>query len=81
MQAAFNHNSSIEREIRVSAANVNFKVEGDCVVTSNGTEIVRYFGHDRELHLGKKVQILRKSCFERCDYLEKIDFEVGAEPE
>jgi hypothetical protein len=65
--------------IRVAPGSINFKVEDNLLVTSGGTEIVRYFGQDRELHIGKKVHILRKSCFQGCDSLEKIDFEVGSE--
>jgi hypothetical protein len=67
--------------IRVVPGNLHFKVEGHFLVTSDATEIVRYFGLDRELHIGKTVRILRKSCFECCHHLDKINFEHGSELE
>jgi hypothetical protein len=67
--------------IRVAPGCVNFKVEGNFLVTSDGTEIVRYFGLDREPHIGKKVQILQKSCFEGCAHIDKVRFEVGSKLE
>jgi hypothetical protein len=60
--------------IQIGRGSDNFKVEDNLLVTSGGTDIVRYFGQDRELHIGNKVHILRKSCFQGCDSLEKIDF-------
>jgi hypothetical protein len=44
-------------------------------VTSGGTEIVRYFGRELEVKVPAKVAILRKSCFEGCNQLERIEFE------
>jgi hypothetical protein len=68
-------------EIQVARENPNFKVEGDLVVTSDGTEIVRYFGQDGEIAVGKKVKVLRKSCFEGCKHPVHIHFEAGSEVE
>jgi hypothetical protein len=51
-------------EIQVAPGWLNFKVEGTLLVTSNGTEIVRYFGLDREIIVGKNVKVLGKLCFE-----------------
>jgi hypothetical protein len=67
--------------LRVAPGNVNFKIEGTLLVTSDGTEIVRYFGVDREIVVVQKVKVLGKSCFEGCKHLDRIDFEVGSELE
>jgi hypothetical protein len=67
--------------IHVAPGSLHFQVEGDMLVTSGGTEIVRYFGLDREIIVGKKVQVLGKSCFERCNHLHHIGFEIGSELE
>jgi hypothetical protein len=67
--------------IQVAPENVNFKIEGSQLVTSNGTEIVRYFGLDREIVIGRQVKVLGKSCFEGCDHLDNIYFEPGSELE
>jgi hypothetical protein len=66
-------------EIKVAPGNPNFKIEGNLLVTVNGREIVRYFGLDRDIIIGKNVQILRKSCFESCKHVDGIDFEIDSE--
>jgi hypothetical protein len=67
--------------MEVAPGGLHFKIEGSLLVTSDGTEIVRSFGQDREIVVGKKVKVLRKSCCEACQHLDKIDFEVGSELE
>jgi hypothetical protein len=67
--------------IQVAAANEKFKVEGNLLMTSDGTTIVRYFGLDRSIVVGKEVKILGTSCFEGCAHLDRIDFEIGSELE
>jgi hypothetical protein len=68
-------------EIKVVPDNANFRVERNMLVTSDGTEIVRYFGLDREIVIGGKVKVLGKSCCERCKHLDQIRFEIGSELE
>jgi hypothetical protein len=53
----------------------NFTVEGNLLLTSYGTEIVRFFGQVLEITVPAKVVILRKSCFEECEPIETIRFE------
>jgi hypothetical protein len=67
--------------IRVAPGSLSFKVEGNLLVTSDGTEIVRCFGLDRGIIVSKTVKFLRKSCFVSCKHLERIDFELGSELE
>jgi hypothetical protein len=64
--------------IQVAPGSLNFKVEGALLVTADGTKIVRYFGRDREIIIGKQVKVLRKSCFEGCKHLDRIGFEPGS---
>jgi hypothetical protein len=65
--------------IGIAPENLNFKIQGNMLVTSNGKEIVRCFGLDREIVIGKRVQVLRKSCFAKCKHIDRIDFEIGSE--
>jgi hypothetical protein len=64
--------------IQVAPGSLNFKVEGALLVTADGTKIVRYFGLDREIIIGKQIKVLGKSCFEGCKHLVRIDFEPGS---
>jgi hypothetical protein len=68
-------------KIQVAPGNANFTIEGSQLVTSDGTELVRYFGVDREILVGKKIQVLGKSCFEGCKRIVEIEFELGSELE
>jgi hypothetical protein len=68
-------------EIQVAAGNVNFKIEGSQLVTSDGTAIVRYFGEDSKIFVGNKVRVLGKSCFEGCTHIDEIEFDLGSELE
>jgi hypothetical protein len=67
--------------IQVITGNLDFKVEGDFLVTSDGTEILRYFGLHPEIVADKRVKVLRKSCFEGCNHIAQIAFEIGSELE
>jgi hypothetical protein len=68
-------------EIQVAPGSLNFKVEGNLLVTSDGTQIVRYFGMDREITVGRRIRVLGKSCFEGCKHLDRINSEIGSELE
>jgi hypothetical protein len=48
-------------------------------MTSDGIEIMREFGLDQALLISKRVKVLRKSCFESCNQLHEINFEIGPE--
>jgi hypothetical protein len=67
--------------IQVAPAGLHFRVEGALLVTSHGTKIVRCFGRNRHIVVGKTIRVLGKSCFEDCRHLERIDFESGSELE
>jgi hypothetical protein len=62
------------REIRVAAGCHIFMIEGNMLLTSFATEIVRYFGEELEIIVPSKVEILGKSCFEACNEFEQILF-------
>jgi hypothetical protein len=68
-------------EIQVAPENVNFKIEGSQLITSDGTAIVRYFGEDPQIFVGARVKVLRKSCFEGCKHIIEIEFELGSDLE
>jgi hypothetical protein len=64
--------------IEMARESRNFIVEGNLLLTSEGTEIVRYFGRELAVTIPAKVEILRKSCFEECNQIETIQFENGS---
>jgi hypothetical protein len=61
--------------IRIEPGSENFKVDGNFLLTSDGIELVRYFGRELEVVVPKKVEILRRSCFEECNQVETVLFE------
>jgi hypothetical protein len=61
-------------EIRVSAGNQRFVVEGNMLLTSDKTELVRYFGRELEVHVPLNIEVLGKSCFEFTNQLETVIF-------
>jgi hypothetical protein len=61
--------------IEVAAGSRNFLVQRGLLTTADGTVIVRYCGSDQEVIVPKAVELLGKSCFESCHYLENVVFE------
>jgi hypothetical protein len=66
------------REIAVARGSRKFIVKGHLLLTSRGTEIVRYFGRELEVIVPKKVEILQRSCFEACHHVERVRFEKAS---
>jgi hypothetical protein len=62
----------------MAPGNRNFTVEGHLLMNAEGTEIVRYFGREVEVIVPKKVETLRKSCFEGNNSIERVLFENGS---
>jgi hypothetical protein len=46
--------------IQLAPGNRNFTIEGNLLVTSDGTEIVKYIGRELEVQVPAKVEILKK---------------------
>jgi hypothetical protein len=67
--------------IQVAPGSQDFKIEANVLATSDGTELVRYFGLDPGIFVWRKVKVVRNSCFEGCKHLGRIDFETGSELE
>jgi hypothetical protein len=61
--------------IRVAPESQHFVVEGNLLLTANGTVIVRYFGREPRMIVSKHVEVFGESCFESCDMVEQIVFE------
>jgi hypothetical protein len=61
--------------IDIDPGNLRFIVRGNTLVTSDGTEIVRSFGDEREIFVGSEVEVLQKLCFESSRHLTKLIFE------
>jgi hypothetical protein len=66
-------------EMRIAPGNRNFMIHRNMLLTSDGTEIVRYFGREYDLLVRTNVEVLGQSCFESCKLLEGIRFEGGSE--
>jgi hypothetical protein len=77
--AAFVHCPLIS--IEVDPGSLNFQVEGNLLVRSDGTEILRCFSLDREIVARKNVKVIGKSCFEGCQHLGQMVFEPGSQLE
>jgi hypothetical protein len=52
-----------------------FTVGGDLLLSGNGSEIMRIFGLELEVIVPAKVEMLKKSCFESCDHVERVLFD------
>jgi hypothetical protein len=48
------------------------------MLPSNGTEIVKYFGWERDVPVPVDVEVLQKSNFESCNHVAKVVFENGS---
>jgi hypothetical protein len=64
--------------IQIERGSRNFKIEGNLLLASDGNEIVRSFGGELEVTIPAKVEILKKSCFEGCNHIERLLFENGS---
>jgi hypothetical protein len=64
--------------IRVASGSQNFIVDGNLLLTSDGCKVVRCFGQVREVIVRATVEMLGKSCFEKCKHLERVVFENGS---
>jgi hypothetical protein len=65
--------------IGIAPESRKFTMEGNLLLASEGTEIVRYFGRELEVTVPLKVEILRKSCFEACSHIQEIHFGNGSQ--
>jgi hypothetical protein len=61
--------------IAIAPGNQNFIVRGQSLLTSDGTEIVIYFGFEREIFVPREVEVLQKSCCESLEHLTELVFE------
>jgi hypothetical protein len=50
--------------ITVAPGNQNFRIEGNALITSDGTKIVRHIGNELEIIVSRTVEIFGKLCFE-----------------
>jgi hypothetical protein len=64
--------------IDVDPRNRRFIVRGNALLTSDGTEIVRCFGFEREIFLPIRVELLQKSRFEAMRLLTELNIESGS---
>jgi hypothetical protein len=62
-------------EITITPGNRSLILRGNTLVTSDGTEIVKSFGLEREIFVAREVAILHKSCFESLKCLRALKFE------
>jgi hypothetical protein len=65
-------------KIQVAEGSRKFIVEGNLLLSSHGTKIVRYFGRERKVVLPRKVELLKKSCFAASTQIESLRFEDGS---
>jgi hypothetical protein len=53
-------------------------MEGNLLLTGNGTEIVRYFGRELKLIVPRQIEVLGESCLEQCPLIARVVFEEGS---
>jgi hypothetical protein len=66
------------KAIDIDPGNRNFIVRGNTLVTSDGTELVKTFGPERDIFVVREVEVLHNSCFESFKYLNELKFEIGS---
>jgi hypothetical protein len=66
------------QDIRVAPENRCFAVRRKMLVTANRSEIVRYFGQDRKVIVGRHIKVIGKSCFEGCNHIDRVVFAKGS---
>jgi hypothetical protein len=64
--------------IDIAAGNRSFIVRGNTLVRSDGTEIVKSFGPEREIFVAREVEVLHDSCFESLESLTELKIEIGS---
>jgi hypothetical protein len=64
--------------IRIGPGSENFKTERDFLLTSDGTELVRFFGRGLELIVPATATRWKISCFEERDHVEILLCEDGS---
>jgi hypothetical protein len=62
-------------EIRVADGNRHFRVSGECLTTSDGTSLIRYFGRDSAVKIGCDIERICTGSFSKCKQLQELEFE------
>jgi hypothetical protein len=65
-------------EIRLQPGNQNFMIHRKMLLTSDETELVRYFGRDLEVIVPRSVEVLQQSCFHSSNPLEEAVVQGGS---
>jgi hypothetical protein len=64
--------------IGIDPGNRRFIVNGNTLLISDGTEIVRSFVIQQKIFVRKDVEVHQNSCFESLEYLTELTFESGS---
>jgi hypothetical protein len=62
-------------EIDVDPGNPRFIIRGNALLTSDGTEIVKSIGIQREIFVSREVEVLHSTCFRSLWHLTEVKFE------
>jgi hypothetical protein len=62
-------------QIYIDPGNRRFVIRENALLTSDGKEIVKYLGQEREVFVPSEVEELRRSCFESLQCLTELKFE------
>jgi hypothetical protein len=66
------------KNIHIDPGNRSFIFNGNTLLTSDGTEIVRSFGFERKIFVAREIEVLQKSCFELLECLTELKFESAS---
>jgi hypothetical protein len=64
--------------IDIAPGNRRFMIRESNLLTSEGTEIVRDFGLEREIFVRNEVEVRHKSCCESLEHLTELSIESGS---
>jgi hypothetical protein len=63
------------QSITVDSNNRRFSIDQDFLIDNIEMRLIQYFESSNHVHIWDDIEILGKSCFDCCDYLESIAFE------
>jgi hypothetical protein len=69
--------SAIEK-VFIDESNPHYFVSGDFVVTFDGKTLIRYFGHSKNVIIGRDIETLGEGSFTRCKSVVRVAFEADS---
>jgi hypothetical protein len=65
-------------QITIEEGSRTFRISGDLLMDAAGVTVIRYYGFDRPVTLGREIETLGVECFSDCSGLLSLVFESGS---